>query len=90
MSGDHASRAGSGAQGPAGAGNTAATSPAAGTLYACPMHPEVTSTNPNGRCPKCGMTINKPVKAAATAPAATPSTGNAPPTHQHDHGGGSK
>lgn len=25
-------------------------------LYACPMHPEVTSDQP-GKCPKCGMTL---------------------------------
>ena len=27
-------------------------------LYACPMHPEVTSDQP-GTCPKCGMTLVK-------------------------------
>lgn len=27
-------------------------------VYACPMHPEVTSTTP-GNCPKCGMTLVK-------------------------------
>jgi len=37
-------------------------------LYQCPMHPEVRSNNPNDRCPKCNMKINKPVK-AATMPA---------------------
>jgi FtsP/CotA-like multicopper oxidase with cupredoxin domain len=34
-------------------------------VYACPMHPEVTSTEP-GRCPKCGMKL-----LATQAPAAT-------------------
>jgi cytochrome oxidase Cu insertion factor (SCO1/SenC/PrrC family) len=41
--------------------------------YACPMHPEVTSTKP-GKCPKCGMTlrlIEDPVDAPAT-PAIAP------------------
>lgn len=28
----------------------------ADSVYACPMHPEVTSHEP-GRCPKCGMTL---------------------------------
>jgi hypothetical protein len=27
-------------------------------LYACPMHPEVTSSEP-GNCTKCGMTLVK-------------------------------
>ena len=40
--------------------------------YACPMHPEVTSTEP-GRCPKCGMKL-----LATQAPAAT---GYACPMH---------
>lgn len=26
------------------------------TIYACPMHPEVTSASP-GKCPKCGMNL---------------------------------
>src|SRR5450755_1166831 len=29
-----------------------------GGVYACPMHPEVTSDKP-GKCPKCGMTLVK-------------------------------
>jgi len=26
-------------------------------IYVCPMHPEVTSTQPGQRCPKCGMAL---------------------------------
>ena len=36
----------------------AAGSAEATDLYACPMHPEVTSDTP-GKCPKCGMTLVK-------------------------------
>lgn len=32
------------------------TQPAA-AAYVCPMHPEVTSDDPNARCPKCGMKL---------------------------------
>jgi len=40
------------------AGAQAAPSPAvpAGTVYTCPMHPEVRQDRP-GNCPKCGMTL---------------------------------
>lgn len=30
--------------------------PTAGTIYTCPMHPEVRQDHP-GNCPKCGMTL---------------------------------
>ncbi|GAB3503269.1 heavy metal translocating P-type ATPase [Curvibacter fontanus] len=32
------------------------TLPAAGTVYTCPMHPEIRQNQP-GTCPKCGMTL---------------------------------
>lgn len=32
--------------------------PAGPALYACPMHPEVTSDAP-GKCPKCGMELQQ-------------------------------
>ena len=38
---------------PAGA---AATGAPAGTIYTCPMHPEIRQDHP-GNCPKCGMTL---------------------------------
>ncbi len=37
-------------------------------LYQCPMHPEVTSGDPERRCPKCNMKINKPVKGEGSTP----------------------
>jgi hypothetical protein len=40
--------------------DTPSPEPAKAALYACPMHPEVTSTDP-GRCPKCGMVL-QPVR----------------------------
>src|SRR6188508_2433216 len=33
-----------------------ATAPSAGTIYMCPMHPEVEQDHP-GTCPKCGMAL---------------------------------
>ena len=35
-----------------------AGSQAVGAAYVCPMHPEVTSSEP-GKCPKCGMALKK-------------------------------
>ena len=50
--------------GPAGSADTAVATPAdstaghaGGHTYACPMHPEVTSTQPGQKCPKCGMAL---------------------------------
>ena len=67
----------------------ATTTVAGATLYACPMHADVTSTNPNDRCPKCGMKINKPVN-PATSPATKTAAGAPAEQPQHDHGGGNK
>lgn len=55
-----------------GAAAAAAESPGAdapAALYVCPMHKDVTATNPNDRCPKCKMKINKRVKAKPAAQA---------------------
>jgi hypothetical protein len=80
--------------GPLTPGARPATTAVAG-LYACPMHPDVTSRNPNDRCPKCGMRINKPVTATtapATRPAAAPDhAGHSGAGHTHaEHDGGNK
>jgi len=47
---------------------------AAGTIYTCPMHPEVRMDKP-GECPKCGMKL-QPEKAGGGSP---PSPGGAMP-----------
>ena len=44
-----------GASSPAGA-RPGAPSPGQAVVYACPMHPEVTSPSP-GQCPTCGMNL---------------------------------
>jgi FtsP/CotA-like multicopper oxidase with cupredoxin domain len=58
-------------------------------LYGCPMHPEVTSTEP-ARCPKCGMKLlaaaSVPKPAADAAAAAMEAHGGHPTDHTH-HGG---
>jgi Cu+-exporting ATPase len=41
---------------PAPAAPVAAPAPADGTIYTCPMHPEIRQDHP-GNCPKCGMTL---------------------------------
>ena len=42
-----------------------AAEPPAGTIYTCPMHPQIRQTGP-GNCPICGMTL-EPVVATADA-----------------------
>jgi len=55
----------------------AAPGPVAAPVYACPMHPDVTSATP-GTCPKCGMRL-------VLKPAAPPSQGKG---HHHHHAAG--
>ena len=52
----------------------------AATSYACPMHPEVTSSEA-GACPKCGMKL---VPSAAPAPVTEPSGDTVHPEHEHE------
>jgi len=45
--------------------------PASKVVYACPMHPEVTSTKP-GRCPKCRMDLRRVDPTAQPSPTPSP------------------
>ena len=45
--------------------------PAAAQLYACPMHPEFTTTDPAAKCPTCGAEV-KPVEPKAVVTYACP------------------
>ena len=51
------------------------------SVYVCPMHPEVTSTEP-ARCPKCGM------KLLAGSSASSSADHGEMHSHSHDMGGG--
>ncbi len=60
---------------------------AAPTSYACPMHPEVTASEP-ATCPKCGMKLmpSDAPPAAVTQP--QDDAGQGAHDHEHDHGDG--
>lgn len=43
---------------------TTTPTPESKPLFRCPMHPEVTSSDPDAKCPKCGMSL-EPIKEGA-------------------------
>ncbi len=61
--------------------DSAAAPPAAGgTIYTCPMHPEVRSDRP-GSCPKCGMSLEPVLGAGSGVPGAAQRTEWTCPMH---------
>jgi len=40
------------------------TAPDSKPLFRCPMHPDVTSSDPNAKCPKCGMSLEPVMEGA--------------------------
>ncbi len=46
---------------------TVGTTQQVADVYVCPMHPEVTATAA-GKCPKCGMALEKRAKTGETVP----------------------
>ena len=45
----------------------AAPAAPAGTIYTCPMHPEIVREAPPGNCPICGMALEPVMPASTTA-----------------------
>lgn len=57
MSATHAGHGQMPAMGPSYESSEGSAAAAMGALYACPIHPEITSRNP-GQCPRCGIPLN--------------------------------